>query len=61
MQILILKGEAEAPPFIPAKLTSSQDEWERLIRRHQRPRRKTFHPHWKSSEPSQFEVDPYKA
>eukprot|EP00975_Prorocentrum_lima_P011858 2523232-Prorocentrum_lima.AAC.1 len=29
--------------------------------RHGRPRRKTFHPYWKYSELSQFEVEPYKA
>eukprot|EP00975_Prorocentrum_lima_P028321 5952618-Prorocentrum_lima.AAC.1 len=32
-----------------------------LIRSHRRARRKTFFPDWRSSELSQFEVEPYKA
>eukprot|EP00975_Prorocentrum_lima_P060984 12787778-Prorocentrum_lima.AAC.1 len=65
MQILILKGDVEAPPQLPPKLTNCEDEWEWrggwLIHHHRRPRRKTFHPDWRSSEHSQFEVETYNA
>eukprot|EP00975_Prorocentrum_lima_P028094 5903609-Prorocentrum_lima.AAC.1 len=32
-----------------------------LIRHHRRPRKRTYHPDWKSTELSHFEVEPYKA
>eukprot|EP00975_Prorocentrum_lima_P050280 10530263-Prorocentrum_lima.AAC.1 len=60
-----MKGDGEAPPQDPPTLTNNEDEWEWrggcLIPHHRQPRRKTFHPDWRLSELSHFEVEPYKA
>eukprot|EP00975_Prorocentrum_lima_P014308 3040008-Prorocentrum_lima.AAC.1 len=65
MHLVILKGETESPTTLPSTLKDYEDEWERrgawLIRHHKRPRRKTYHPNWRSSELSPFDVEPYKA
>eukprot|EP00975_Prorocentrum_lima_P063339 12890903-Prorocentrum_lima.AAC.1 len=54
MQVLMLKGDVEALLQDPPTLTNSEDEGEWrggwLMRHHQRPRRKTFHPDLKPSE-----------
>eukprot|EP00975_Prorocentrum_lima_P045136 9455064-Prorocentrum_lima.AAC.1 len=58
-------GETETPPTLPTTFKNNEDEWEWqgnwLKRHHRRPRRRTYHPDWRSTELSQFEVEPYKA
>eukprot|EP00975_Prorocentrum_lima_P026002 5469152-Prorocentrum_lima.AAC.1 len=60
MQIVRPKRETYPQPHVPSCLENHKDKWECrgtwLIRHHKRPRRKAYHPNWRSTELSPFEA-----